>query len=798
MKFISLIFLSGTLATCALSIAAEPQPATGVTRADQAAEANKAGVAEGTQLEEVTVTATRRSESVEKVPISINAIGQEELAAGAIKDIGDVAAITPGLQFGNLAFASTLNLISIRGLNSLFGASTVGVYLDDTPIQGRLSSAGNVGNPYPIVFDLNRIEVLRGPQGTLFGAGSEAGNIRYISNQPDLHKFSGFAHAEVGSTEHGAPSSEIGAAAGGPIAQDVVGFRASVWERYDGGYVSRVQPWSGNVVARNANSDHKLVTKLAFGIQATSNVLITPSVYYQEAHTNDNARFDPRFSDPSKGQFHGANLLPEQTDEYLFVPSLKVESHLPFADLTAVISYEHRHVSESNDLSEFIGANGQAAGGKVTGYGNPLGIAYAVSQNDVSPFFTGTQVHATTEELRLASNNPNAFFTWVAGIFNDHRTQDDYQLQYSQIVDPTGKEIFYTDQPVVDDQTALFAQGDLHLASRWIATFGARYARVKTHQININGTGTNDATPAYAVTDVAENPTTPRVSVSYQADPNNMYYVAAGKGFRIGGGNTPLPVSVCGAIPVPSSYTADFVWSYEVGAKNKLFNGRMQVDSSAYHIDWSNIQQLAQPACGISYTINAGKATSNGFDIALQALPSDHVKLDLSIGYSDAKFTENVCNPGIVGPCNLSSNASNLLIEAGDKIGYLPFTIAPWNINAAVNYEVPLARADEKIHLRAEYQYHSRNPGPFTNYITNDPNANLVPGYSPQQKVDPATQMVNARLGWSIEAWDLGLYVNNVLDSHPLLGGYGEAFYNPTTYSTFRPRTIGLSANVKF
>lgn len=792
MKVIRFLFAMEILVGSGLASAADSPPAVPSGGSAPVQAATRAGNPdEESQLQEVTVTATRRQESAQKVPISINAIGEDELTAGSIKDIGDLAAVTPGLQFGNLAFASTLNLISIRGLDSLFGASTVGVYLDDTPIQGRLSSDGNVGNPYPAVFDLNRIEVLRGPQGTLFGAGSEAGNIRYITNQPNLHTFSGFAHGEVSETERGTLSHEAGAAAGGPIVEDAVGFRASVWERHDGGYLDRVQPWTGDVVARDTNSDRKLVTRLAFGIKASEAVLITPSVFYQEAHTDDNARFDPVFSNPSKGQFNSATLLPEPTSEVLVVPSLKVEGHLPFADLTAVISYEHRHVAEANDLSEFIGANGQAPGGKLTGYGNPLGIAYATSQADVSPFFTGTEVHAVTEELRLASNDPGAFITWVAGIFNDHRTQVDYQLQYSRTVDQTGKEIFYTDQSVLDEQTALFVQGDLHLTSQWTVTLGARYAQVKTHQININGTGVNDATPAYAATNIKQTPTTPRVSVSYQFDRNNLFYAAAGKGFRIGGGNDPLPVSVCGNIPVPSSYTADYVWSYEIGAKNKLFDGRMVIDSSAFHIDWSNIQQLAQPACGISYTINAGAATSNGFDIAMQALPINHLKLDLSVGYSDAKFTANVCNPGTVGPCD-SSNLANLLIEKGDKIGYLPFVISPWNVNTAVNYEIPLWRDGAKIHLRAEYQYHSRNPGPFTNYIVG------TPGYSSQQKDDPATQMVNTRLGLSIDKWDLGLYVNNLLNAHPLLGGYGEALLQPTTYSTFRPRTIGVSANVNF
>jgi iron complex outermembrane receptor protein len=776
MKLTSLFLVTGILVSPVMSAAAvDASSPASPAPANQVQDANKGGTVDsGAQLEEVTVTATRRQESVQKVPISINAIGQDELNAGSIKDIGDIASVTPGLQFGNLAFASTLTLISIRGLDSLFGASTVGIYLDDTPIQGRLSSDGNVGNPYPAVFDLNRIEVLRGPQGTLFGAGSEAGNIRYITNQPSLTQFSGFSHAEVSETEHGDPSYEIGAAAGGPIVQDIVGFRASVWERQNGGFVDLVQPWTGDVVKRNQNSDRKLATKLAFGIQATDSLLITPSVFYQHAHADGNGRFDPNFSNPSEGRFSGVTLLPETSRDTLVVPALKLEAHLGFADLTGVVSYEHRTADLENDLSGLLGAIGLA------NYGNPRGPSYASAQSDVSPFFTGTSVHAVTEEVRLASNQPDAFFTWVAGIFNDYRTQADYQLQFSQRVDPTGHEVFYTLQTVRDEQTAVFAQGDLHLTNQWIATLGVRVADVKTRQTNVNGTGALDAVPPYAVTNLKQTPTTPRLSLSYQADRNNLFYVSAGKGFRIGGGNDPLP-SVCGYSQVPQSYTADFIWSYEIGAKNKLFDGRMEIDSSAFHINWSNIQQLAQPACGISYTFNAGSAVSNGFDLAVQALPIDHLKLDLSVGYADAHFTTNVYD-----------SHGNVLVESGDKIGYLPFVISPWNVNIAGTYEIPLVRDGEKIHLRAEYQYHSRNPGPFTNFIANSP------GYSPQQGVDPATQLVNAKVGFTRDKLDVGVFVNNVFDSHPELSKYGQALLSAPTFATFRPRTIGLSANVSF
>ena len=738
-----------------------------------AAVAADAPADDSNRLEEIVVTATRREESLARVPVSIAAMSQADIAAGAIKGIEDIASVTPGVQFQRDGYAATLSLISIRGLDSLFGASTVGLYADDTPIQSRLSSDGNVGNPYPVLFDLNRIEVLRGPQGTLFGAGSEMGNVRFISNQPSLTQFSGYTHAEIASTQNGSLSYEEGAAAGGPIVDNVVGFRASVWERHDGGYEDRIQPWTGDVIARNTNQSRMFATKLALGIQATEDVLLTPSMLYQEGRVEDNGRFDPNFSNPSAGQFNSATLLPENSVDRLIIPALKLEGHLSFADLTAVASYTHRTAQLTSDLSGLLGAIG------LVNYGNPLSTTYGSSQADVSPLFTGTSMHAYTEEVRLTSNDKNAFFTWVAGVFNDHRNQTDYQLQYSQLLDPSGHEIFYTLQSVVDDQLAAFAQGDFHFTQQWTGTLGMRVAKVKTEQVNNNGTGALDAVPAYAAIEISQTPTTPRLAISYQLDPDNLFYASASKGFRIGGGNDPLP-PICDYSAVPKTYTADYVWNYEVGAKNRLFDGRLAIDSSLFHIVWSNIQQLGQPSCGISYTFNGGGAVSNGFDLALQAIPFEHMRVDLSIAYADAKYTSTVYD-----------GQKHELLQDGDQVGYLPFVHAPWDVNTAANYEIPLAD-DQKAHVRVEYQYHSHNPGPFLNQITTSPN------YTPQYVPDPATNLVNARLGWSKNRIDLSLFCNNVLNSHPLLDSYGQATAEKITYGTFRPRTVGVTANYAF
>jgi outer membrane receptor protein involved in Fe transport len=736
---------------------------------------SKSNETERIKLEEIVVTATRREESGERVPISIKALSQNDLTQGGIKDITDIAAVTPGLQYTANAFslASTITQISIRGVSSLFGASTVGLYIDDTPIQGRLSPLGNVGSPYPEVFDLNRVEVARGPQGTLFGAGAEGGTVRFISNEPSLTQFSGFTHAEVASTQNGGLSYEEGAAAGGPIIDDKFGFRVSVWDRHDGGYVDRIDP-QGNTVDRNANTDDKLVLRAALAFQVNDNVRITPAVFYQLIDRGNSGLFYATFSDPSTGHFNNGRLLPDAVIDHFVIPSIKVEAHLPFAELTFTASNIFRNLNESVDLSTLLGAFG------VANYGNPLGPAYPTSPVDVAPTYTGQMIRGFTEELRLASNQPDNFLTWVAGLFNDHRTYTDYQTSYSKLADPTGANFFQIHQVITDDQIAAFAQGDFHITEKWTATLGARVAVIKTDLYERNGTGLlNAGAPPVSSGSTRATPVTPKVGLSYQADSKNLFYISAFKGFRAGGINTAL-AGICNATE-PNSFSSDTVWSYEVGAKNQLFDGKLQIDSSVFRIDWSKIQQVVLLPCGQAYAENAGRAVSKGFDLGVQGLVTDHLRVNLDIAYTDAYFTESVFN-----------DSGQPIVLKGDAIGFMPFMTSPWNANASANYEIPLPQGD-KIHLRGEYQYHSRNPGPFISQVPTSPS------YYPLEVPDPPTHLANAKVGYTRGKLDITLFVNNVFNSHPLLGSYQDGpTSNLLTYGTFRPRTVGLSANYEF
>src|SRR5580692_7028688 len=202
------------------------------TAADTGADADASG-----PLQEITVTATRHEESLSKVPISVTALTQDAMDLRGIKDFQDVARFTPGVRIDNTG----TNNIAIRGISSSGGAGTTGIYIDDTPIQIR-ALAFNPDDALPKNFDMDRIEVLRGPQGTLFGAGSEGGTVRYITTPPSLTKDSLYARSELSFTQGGEPSYEAGLAAGGPIIDGTLGARATIWFRRDGGWIDRVDP----------------------------------------------------------------------------------------------------------------------------------------------------------------------------------------------------------------------------------------------------------------------------------------------------------------------------------------------------------------------------------------------------------------------------------------------------------------------------------------------------------------------------------------------------------------------------
>jgi len=763
--------------------------------------------AAASSLEEVIVTATRREQSVESVPISIDAFSADQLASSDIKGIEGIAALTPGLQFAvPNGFSSAFTTISIRGLNTNTGPPTVGLYLDDTVISSRLSGTANQGNVYPFVFDLNRVEVERGPQGTLFGAGAEAGTVRFITNQPSLTEFSGLARAELGSTEGGRLSYEGGLALGGPIVQDEVGYRFSVWDRSDGGWVNRIDPLPGpgfgTVVSPDANTNDKMVVKGALAFKV-GDVLITPAVYYQRVHQDDAQRFYAAFSDSENGIFDNGVLLPEVWTDKWVLPSIKAEDHFSFADLTANVSYLSRQATEILDESAFVCPGPQTpAGSGIPGCGNPLGTGYPSLASQVAYTPTNLSVNAYTAEVRLASNAAtDTWVSWVAGLYYEHRQQRDFQTDYDDAAypqyfghPPPGPGLFNAiiqDQHelFIDAQTAVFAQADIHVTKQLTLTLGERVAHVTVDGADTTSISYLTGAPAYAPFHGGNNPATPRIGLSYQFNHDNLVYASFSEGYRPGGGNAEIPNTSgpCDGQPqVPATYSPDTVHAVELGAKDTLLGEHVQINTSVFYNQWKNIQQYVSESCGpYAYGTNAGDAISDGFDLALRTILTDQLRFDLNVGYVNAYYSKSGYIPG-----QPQSNAS-ILVAEGDKVGILPQVNAPWNVNATLNYEVPV-RADEKFHAQLNSLYTSQNPGPF---ITQNTEVN---GY-PLAVADPATHMYNARVGYSIRKLDLSFFMNNIFNNTQALSKYqANGSSNLISYTTFRPRTIGLTANLAF
>ncbi len=743
------------------------------------------------QLTEIIVTANKRAEPLSKVPISIQAYSREDLETSGVKNIAELAALTPGVEFDQSSGfgPGTLNNISIRGVNSAIGTSTTGIYVDDTPIQSRVTALSYFGNPYPLMFDVDHVEVDRGPQGTLFGAGSEGGALRFISPDPQLDHYTGFVRSELSFTEHGAPSEELGAAVGGPITQDTLGFRLSAWGRNDGGYVDRVDPLTGATVDKNANATQSVAVRGALAAVPVDGLKITPSIYYQSVHHEDSPVYFEYLSAPNQGDFNNGRLLAQPSTDKFFLPSLKIEADLGKAKLTSVTSYVDRSGKLLNDETSFFGASF----GIYLPYGNPMGIEYPASYTDAGWATLSTSLHEFVQEVRLASNTPDSRLVWTVGLFYSHSQQTDDEQTFSPFYAtyayglPPTTVMYGSSLESTDSQIAGFGQVDYKLTNKLTLTAGLRVARTDAEFAQAQyGVFANPEFP-YETGGHKETPVTPKLVLSYQVDDGNMVYASAGKGYRIGGANPPIPLKSavnpagCPLDQQPGPYNSDSVWSYEVGAKDRLFDGRLSLDTSAFHVDWKNIQQsIFLSSCGFGYIANTGDAVSNGFDIAARIAATESMILGVSAAYTDAHITRDV------------SIFGQPVVQNGDAIGSPPFVTSPWNVTASAEYRFSV-RAAHDSYIRLEDIFHSKNPGPFNTEIVGST------GYAPAIPANPSTNQLNLRTGIAWSSFDVSVFVNNLTNSHPALGRYQDTVYSTLfTDTTFRPLTAGVTASYHF
>jgi outer membrane receptor protein involved in Fe transport len=754
-------------------------------------------------LQEVVVTAEKRAETLEKVPISVSVLGRDEMLQRQIVDMADVAAITPGVDFQNTG--STIAL-SIRGISSgISGYSTTGIYIDEVPVQIRLDNGIVPGtNTTPLVFDLDRVEVLRGPQGTLFGAGAEGGTIRFIQPEPSLTSVNRYARAGLATTENGSPSYEIGAAGGGPMIQGKLGFRASAYHRRDGGYIEHDSAIPGGVSYNGSGYHDRDVLRGALTFAPVSSLKITPSMFYQHIFWNDVPTFDPgsktypttmtanwsslnpTFSNVDAGRLAFQGLLLQPSSDSLYLPSLKIDWQVPHVELISTTSYLYRTYTAQQDFTTVMPVI--------------IGLPWPLTSEAAADSYTPATLNVFAQELRATSTDPTSRLQWTAGLFYNNSRQVGYQWIVTpywptQILEAFGKPIeeafgqpllpgdqaLYEKEPLSDEQLAAYGQITWQFVQHVSLVAGARIAReTNKYSIYLNGPLNGPKATSFSGTE-RQTVVDPKFGINFQLDDNNLLYLSAAKGHRIGGVNPPFyNFQACNdalaalGYPngAPTTYKGDSLWSYEVGSKNRLFNGRFEMQISAFYIKWTDIQQIVQvPACTEGFTSNLGQAISKGFDFQAQAVITDALKVGLSVGYTNARNATTIVSGG------------NNVVADGQQIN--PYA-APWMIIPTAEYSFTIAPG-HRGYVRMDYAYHSKNPGPY-----NPTTDTTSPTYNAYFIPNPSYGQLDIHVGTTWSGCDVSVYALNALNHLPLL--YNNALQPFTFYGatfTLAPRTIG-------
>ena len=790
MKIIGLPVLSGLSLALWATVSSIPAVSAGAAAKSPGMEA----------LEEVVVTAQRREENISRVPISISAYSQTDLNTRDIKSVGDIASITPGVDFRPVGYR---NWIAIRGvsLNSGGGVAGVGpdttaLYVDDAPIQARYATVA-VANAVPFVFDIDHVEVLRGPQGTVYGGSAEGGAIRIISHAPSLTKYSGFARGEGSKIDGGGLNSEVGAAYGGPIIQDKLGFRVSAWSSHEGGYIdndpsqhphSAANPWPiiGGLVASNVNKAEKYAARAELLWEPISGLTVDAAIYYQNRDQNSADLFDALAGDASNGTYFSTRGLIQPIKDSFYTPSLKVEFDLGWSRLTSVTTDLRRKDLQGYDYTTVL----------------PPALGYPLigSLADAEPTVVGTSQDNFTQEIRLQSPNTTDRFRWTLGLYYALLKQHDletvaapswcdvpggvvYRNTAQTCLQAFGENLvqgdltYVTNQYFGDKSKAAFANAEFDINSQFTIFGGIRYEK-QDSTLETWSDGGLAGGPSHVTADNGSSVVAPKGGVNWKLDDQTLVYFSAAKGYRPGGAestthlNVPSCIAELNALGNPKGYKSDSLWSYEIGAKRTMLDHRLSIDGSIYYIDWSNIiSSIHIPACATHVASNLGKAKSQGFDLSIKALLTQNWSAGLYVGYTDARY----------------STDSTLFGETTARTGQAVSDISPWNVTVEAGYQAPLT-GTASWYGHIENRYNSRN-----DKITpaQDP---TIAGYDPDVHTNPAVNQLNAHLGLRFSGGaDVSLFAINMLNAHPVLNRHDGLVDITSGAFTIRPLTFGLS-----
>jgi outer membrane receptor protein involved in Fe transport len=702
--------------------------------------------AKADNVEEIVVTPLFRAQSIDTVPLSITALSADDLARGGVVGFTDYAAMVPNLSFsyaGSGVHGS--RSVAIRGV---VGNETTGFYIDETPVFESLD---------PRVIDLDRIEVLRGPQGTLYGARSMGGTVRLITHQPDVNETELKGHARLSETEHGGTNYGVDALINLPIVPGHIAVRGFVYREENSGVLDRV-PGVAPVLAAydptimassfnpQENVDDEQVTGASISVRGEflgGHLVITPRFQYQRTQTG-NLPFD----DYRAGNHTLARLfnIPEPGEDVWRHYSLAATYQSHWGEFVSATAYFRRSTADREDYSELAALL----------FGIPP--TPAVIRRHVSQ-------KRFVQELRFVSDLTGPLNFTMGAFYSDTK-------QFSQFpanpIEPYFSNVF---SQVIDKkvtEAAVFGEATYKLTDALSFIAGARWFDNKV-DFNAADAGLITANETYAGVQ-KESKITPKFGINWTLPDNTLLYASAAQGFRIGGVNSYSPTLCASDLAgLPSgikTYNSDSLWSYEAGAKGRFFGRGLHYSASAFVIDWSNVQQMiALSSCGFATVINAGAAKIKGFELSLDGAVADALSYTVSLGYADSKITDN---GGFVA------------IPVGARLQQVP----EWTLATSLNYDFKAWGRDS--FLRFDYT--------FTGESNSANNSSLA---TPRRRASYG--FIDLRAGIQFDNMELDLFAKNLTDA---AANYSDipplAAELPTRprIVTNQPRTIGAEIRI--
>ncbi|WP_284734513.1 TonB-dependent receptor [Sphingosinicella terrae] len=765
------------------------------------ASAQQDGSAANGVSQDIFVTAQRRSENLQDVPISVQALGNELLEQQNVSSFDDYAALLPGVSFQSYGPGQTQ--LNFRGVTSggdgLHGGSlpTASLYLDEIPVT---TIAGAVDLH---IYDIDRIEALSGPQGTLFGASSLSGTLRIITNRPDPDGFEGGMDLQLNKYGVGDFGGSVEAFANVPISANAA-IRLVGFYRREGGYIDNVPGTrtytlgdldpdtnltidNSGLVEEDFNSAETYGGRIALGIDLDESWTVTPSLVYQHQETSG-----PFLFDPAVGDLEVTNFLPTRNLDRWFQAALTIEGRIGNWDVVYAGGYFERKVDNLADYSYYSVFYDQFAGYYYTYFQDADGNFLDPTQRQVL-FDKYTKL---TQEFRINSPAENRL-RLTAGIFYQRQTdriEADYvipglgAIPDSPVVPGTVDSLFLTRALRVDRDYAMYGQVSYDISESLTLTGGLRAFIADNSNVGFSGYASDVESPLCLPTDVEGRPcnnydrrvnesgVTHRLNLSWDIDEDRMVYATWSTGYRPGGTNR-RP----GILP----YDADTLTNYELGWRTSWLNRRLRLNGAVFYDIWKDLQYGLSPvgSSGITNIYNAGDAEIYGLEIDFSWLVTDRFTLSGAATYVHAELTTDFCQFDEIGN-SVCLPGVEPAARAGDRLPIQP----RFKTNVNARYEVPVGTVDGYVQAGLLYQSGTRS------YLTAVEAEALGPteGFA----------TVDLAIGGEVRDWTFEAFIQNAFDERGQLSRntvctVPACFTRPLIYST-RPQFFGVRIGRRF